>query len=154
MYKIILFILCFFISNCTFNKVVKNHGVHNLNVKQDKLILKKSNKNDIITLLGPPSTKSTFDNDMWIYMERKTSKGSIFTLGKKFLMTNNVLVLEINNKGLLEKKQFFNINDMNDLSFSAKKTEIMYSKESFIYDFLSSMRQKVNDPLGKRKKLN
>ena len=141
-----------FISNCTFNKVIKHHGVHFLDKKQDKLYISKTNKNDILTELGPPSTRSTFDNDIWIYIERKTSKRSLFTLGKKKLYKNNVLVLEIDNKGLLVKKDFFDINDMNKLEFSENKTTVQYTKNSFVYDFLSSVRQKVNDPLGKRKK--
>ena len=41
---------------------------------------------------------------------------------------------------------------MNEIKLSALKTEQKYSKNTFIYDFLSSMRQKINDPLGKRKK--
>ena len=141
-----------FISNCTFNKVIKHHGVHFLDEKQEKLYTSKTNKNDILTELGPPSTKSTFDNDIWIYIERKTSKRSLFTLGKKKLYKNNVLVLEIDNKGLLVKKDFFDIDDMNKLEFSEDKTTVQYTKNSFVYDFLSSIRQKVNDPLGKRKK--
>ena len=141
-----------FISNCTFNKVIKHHGVHFLDKKQEKLYTSKTNKNDILTELGPPSTKSTFDNDIWIYIERKTSKRSLFTLGKKKLYKNNVLVLEIDNKGLLVKKDFFDIDDMNKLEFSEDKTTVQYTKNSFVYDFLSSIRQKVNDPLGKRKK--
>jgi len=141
-----------FISNCTFNKVIKHHGVHFLDKKQETLYISKTNKNDILTELGPPSTKSTFDNDIWIYIERKTSKRSLFTLGKKKLYKNNVLVLEIDNKGLLVKKDFFDINDMNKLEFSENKTTVQYTKNSFVYDFLSSVRQKVNDPLGKRKK--
>ena len=141
-----------FISNCTFNKVIKHHGVHFLDEKQEKLYTSKTNKNDILTELGPPSTKSTFDNDIWIYIERKTSKRSLFTLGKKKLYKNNVLVLEIDNKGLLVKKDFFDISDMNKLEFSEDKTTVQYTKNSFVYDFLSSVRQKVNDPLGKRKK--
>ena len=141
-----------FISNCTFNKVIKHHGVHFLDKKQETLYISKTNKNDILTELGPPSTKSTFDNDIWIYIERKTSKRSLFTLGKKKLYKNNVLVLEIDNKGLLVKKDFFDISDMNKLEFSEDKTTVQYTKNSFVYDFLSSVRQKVNDPLGKRKK--
>ena len=112
MNKIILIIIFFFISNCTLNKVVKHHGVHILDKKQQKLVLNTTNKNDITDLLGPPSTKSAFDNDVWIYVERKTSKSSIFTLGRNVLLVNNVLVLEIDNRGLLVKKDFYNIDDM------------------------------------------
>ena len=114
--------------------------------------INESNKNDITKLLGIPSTKSKFDNDLWIYIERKTSKKSMFKLGKKKTIVNNVLVLEINDGGLLVKKNFLNINNMNDIQFSEKETELNYSKNSFVYDFLTSLRHKINDPLGKRRK--
>ena len=68
------------------------------------------------------------------------------------MIKNNVLVLEIDNKGLLVKKDFFDMNDMNDYKFSQETTVLTHSKRSFVYDFLSSVRQKMNDPLGKRKK--
>ena len=152
MNKIYLIIIFLFISNCTFNKAIKHHGVNLLEKKQETLLLKRSNKNDIIKLLGPPSTKSTFDNDVWIYIERKTTTKKLFKLAKKKILVNNVLVLEIDNYGLLAKKDFYNLNNMNDLDFSKNETELKYSKRSFVYDFLSSMRQKINDPLGKRKK--
>ena len=152
MNKIYLIIIFLFISNCTFNKAIKHHGVNLLEKKQETLLLKRSNKNDIIKLLGPPSTKSTFDNDVWIYIERKTTTNKLFKLAKKKTLVNNVLVLEIDNYGLLTKKEFYNLKDMNDLDFSKRETDIAYSKRSFVYDFLSSMKQKMNDPLGKRKK--
>ena len=123
-----------------------------LEVKQNQLDLNTTNKNDVLKLLGPPSTKSTFDNDVWIYIERRTSKSSVFKLGKSKMLANNVLLLEINNRGLLVKKDFFDINNMESLEFSKETTKLGYSKKSFVYDFLSSMRQKLNDPLNKRKK--
>ena len=153
MKKILFLILsCIIISNCTLNKVVKTHGVQFLEVKQNQLDLNTTNKNDVLKLLGPTSTKSTFDNDLWIYIERKTSKSSVFKLGKSKMVVNNVLLLEINNRGLLVKKDFFDINNMESLEFSKETTKLGYSKKSFVYDFLSSMRQKLNDPLNKRKK--
>ncbi len=141
-----------FISNCSINKVEKTHGVPFLNEKQMKLILNKSNKNDIIKLLGPPSTKGSFDNDVWIYIERQKTGTKIYTLGKKRIKKNNVLILEINEMGLLAKKDFLNVNNMNKIKYSEKTTTNVYSKNSFVYSFLSSMRQRLNDPLGKRKK--
>ena len=120
--------------------------------KQGKLILNSTNVNDILLLLGPPSTKSTFDNDIFIYIERKSTNQSVVMFGKEKIIVNNVLVLEINYKGLLVKKDFYDINKMNKLTFTKKTTERTHSKKSFVYDFLSSMRQKINDPLGKRKK--
>ena len=146
------FIFLIFITNCKFNKVVDSHGVHFLDKKQQKLSINTSNKNDILILLGPPSTKSTFNNDLWIYIERKKTASNLKNFGKKKTYVNNVLLLEIDNKGLLVKKDFLDIKDMKKIKFSNDKTQNTYAKKSFVYDFLSSMRQKINDPLGVRKK--
>ena len=115
-----------------------------------KIQVNTTNKNDIIKIFGEPSTVSSFDNDVWIYIERKITNTHFF--GKRQLITNNVLVLEIDQYGLLSKIDFYNIEDMNKLKFDDSTTEIAFRKRNFIYDFLSSMRQKINDPLGVRKK--
>ena len=119
--------------------------------KQTKLKINSSNKNDIIKIIGPPSTKNSFDNEVYIYIERKTSSSKLSRLGKKTLLTNNVLVLEIDNKGILLSKKFYDKNDMKELRFDESQTGINYSKRSFIYNFLSSLRQKIDDPLGKKR---
>ena len=150
--RIVLLVIFLFVVNCKFNKVVDNHGVHYLDIKQQSLTVNKSNKNDIILLLGPPSTKSKFDNDLWIYIERKKTRTTFLKLGKKKIYANNVLLLEIDSKGLLAKKELLDINDMKEVEFIDDETDLGYSKKSFVYDFLSSMRQKVNDPLGVRAK--
>ena len=133
------------------NKVVQHHGVHNLEKKQTKLKVNNTNKNEIIKFIGPPSTKNTFDNDIFIYIERKTSTSKLIKLGKKNLIVNNVLVLEIDKKGILLSKKFYNKNDMKKLKFDESETGINHSKKSFIYNFLSSVRQKIDDPLGKKR---
>ena len=150
--RIILLIIFVFVANCKFDKIVNNHGVHYLDKKQKELIVQFSNKNDIIQLLGPPATKSKFNNDLWIYIERKKTRTTLLKFGKKKIFANNVLLLEIDNKGLLAKKDFFDINNMKKINFSDNKTENTKSKKSFVYDFLSSMRQRMNDPLGVRTK--
>ena len=152
--KKILILTLLILASCSFNKVVQHHGVHNLEKKQTKLKINSSNKNDIIKIIGPPSTKNSFDNEVYIYIERKTSSSKLTKLGKKTLLKNNVLVLEIDNKGILLSKKFYDINDMNELNFNESQTGINYSKRSFIYSFLSSLRQKIDDPLGKKRVKN
>ena len=147
---LIFFIFCL-ISNCKLNKVIKHHGVYSLDKKEVKLKINISNKNDIIKLLGPPSTSSTFDENLLIYIERNTSSSKLRKLGKKKLLVNNTLVLELNNRGLLVNKIFLKKDDMNNLKFSEDFTKMSKNKKSFVYDFLSSVRSKINDPLGKKK---
>ena len=123
-----------------------------LEIKNEKLIINEFNRNDVIKILGPPSVTSSFDNDILFYIERKITTDKIYKLGKRNIIKNNVLMIEIDNRGILVKKTFFDLNEMNDLDISKRITEVDYQKTSFIYDFLSSMRQKINDPLGKRKR--
>ena len=147
----LLILTLFLLASCSLNKVVQHHGVHNLEKKQANLKINFTNKNDIIKLIGPPSTKSSFDNDVFIYIERKTSTSKLTKLGKKKLLTNNVLVLEIDNKGILLSKKFYNKEDMNKIDFNEEQTGLNYSKRSFINSFLSSLRQKIDDPRGTKR---
>ena len=151
--KNILFLISLLVllSNCTLNKVVHHHGVHNLNIKQSKLKVNETNINDILKIIGPPSSKSTFDNDVYIYIERKTSGSKLRKLGKKILIKNDVLILDIDKRGILVSKKFLNKDDMQKVKFDENITKANYSKRSFVYSFLSSMRQKIDDPLGKKR---
>ncbi len=133
---------------------MQHHGVHNLEKKQEKLRINLSNKNDIFKIIGPPSTKSTFENDVYIYIERKTSSSKLSKLGKKVLIVNNVLILDINEKGLLVKKEFYNKDDMNKIKFDEQETYADHSKRSFIYNFFNTLRQRIDDPRGIKRTKN
>ena len=145
---IILFIIVF-LTSCTQNKVTSNHGVLSLEKKYNEIFIKKTNKNDILDILGPPSTDSTFNNNIWIYVERKKTNQSIIKLGKKKIKKNNVLVLELDERGILEKKELYDLNKMNKLDFSKNTTEKTYSKNTFMYNLLTSLREKINAPRRK-----
>ena len=132
--------------------MVKHHGVPFLEKKQETLIVNKANKNDIREILGNPSTTSKFDNDVWIYIERKQTQSELKNLGQMKIYKNNVLVIEIDDYGILKNKEFYNKDDMKDVKIVEATTDTGFKKNMFIYSFLSSMRQKINDPLGKRAK--
>ena len=154
MKKTFLLLILLLITNCSLNKAVQHHGVHNLQKKQEKLKINISNKNDVLKIIGPPSVKSTFENDVYIYIERKTSSSRLTRLGKKILLVNNVLILDINNKGILVKKEFFNKDDMNKLSFDKTETKADHSKKSFVYNFFYTLRQRIDDPKGIKRTKN
>ena len=147
---IILFSLI--VTNCSLNEVVQHHGVPFLKKKEQLLIVNETNKNDIKKILGNPSTKSKFDNDVWIYIERRQTQSNIKQLGRMKIFRNDILILEIDKYGILQKKDFYNKDDMQNMKIAKETTNSTFKKRSFIYDFMSSMRQKVNDPLGQRAK--
>ena len=131
---------------------MKHHGVPFLDKKQKQLIIDQSTSNDIRKILGTPSTRSKFDNDIWIYIERKQTQSRLRNLGKMKIFKNDVLVLEIDSYGILKKKEFYNMEDMKKIKVAQETTAATFTRNSFIYDFMSSMRQKINDPLGVRAK--
>jgi len=152
MNKLYIFFIFLILSNCSLKPVVKHHGVPFLEKKQDSLVVNKSNKNDIRKILGAPSTKSKFNNDVWIYIERKQTQSQLKNFGRMKVFKNDVLVLEIDKYGILKKKEFYNKEDMENIKLVEATTDSGFERNSFIYDFMSSMRQKINDPLGTRAK--
>ena len=149
---LLIFISTILLTNCSFKKVDKHHGVPFLEEKQKLLVIDETNKNEIRKILGSPSSTSLFDNDVWIYVERKLTQSELKNFGRMKLIKNDVLVLEIDNKGILKSKSFYNKDDMENVKMVEATTEDGFRKKTFIYDFMSSMRQKINDPLGMRAK--
>ncbi|MDC1044998.1 outer membrane protein assembly factor BamE [Candidatus Pelagibacter sp.] len=142
---IYLFFVILIATSCSVKPVDNYHGVAFLEKKQEKLLINKSNKNDIIKILGAPSTESILEDDLWIYIENRKSKSTLLKLGKEIVLKNNVLVLEIDKRGILKNKKFYNIDDQNKVKFNEDKTK-MNDKESFIYGVVSSLRQKIDSP--------
>lgn len=139
----LILILFYTISGCKSNNVIKTHGISYLDKREKLIFLNKSNKNDIVAVLGYPSTKGMTNNNVWIYIERTKTRSNVIKLGKSYLKKNNVLVLEFNKYGILEKKDFFNIDSMKDVEFAKEITENEIKKENFIVGFLSSIKQKM-----------
>ena len=122
---------------------IKNHGIVFLENRSNKLIINKSNKNDVIQIIGQPHSKSINDDNIWIYLERTLGKGKYHKLGKNVLRKNNTLVLKFDKFGILKSKKIFNKNNTNKIAFSEKETKNELTKKSFVESFLMSLKQKM-----------
>ena len=122
---------------------IKNHGIVFLENRSNKLIINKSNKNDVIKIIGQPHSKSINDDNIWIYLERTLGKGKYHKLGKNVLKKNNTLVLKFDKFGILKSKKIFNKNNTNKIAFSEKETKNELTKKSFVESFLMSLKQKM-----------
>ena len=145
MKKAIFFLLVslIIIVGCQRNEIIQSHGISYLENRAKLIAVNTSNKNDTIKLLGHPSTKGMTNDSLWIYIERTRTRGKLLKLGRSHLKKNNVLVLEFDNYGILTKKEFYNKQNMNKISFAEAETINEVRKENFIYSFLSSIRQKM-----------
>ena len=138
-------LLLFIAMGCQLKDPDKNHGILFLENRSKALVIQKTNKNDIISVLGQPHSKSFENEDIWIYLERTLSKGKYHKLGRHVLKTNNVLVLHFNKYGILEEKKIYTKEDIKEVNFSKNTTENQLSKRSFVESFLSSLREKMYD---------
>ena len=152
--KILLIILFLFTLNCSTNKVSKNHGFRLIENKFEMVELNKSNKNDVKTIIGPPSSISNFNNNKWFYIERKKTNQSIVKLGTKKINRNNVLILEFNNLGILVDKKLLKLDNMNKIKIAKNTTEKKYKNNNLIYGVFNSLREKINSTSRTRKRKN
>ena len=138
------------ITACSNKQVIKNHGMTSLEIKAKKIVVEQSNKNDVLEIIGRPSTVSLFDSNDWFYIEREKTNQSVFKLGKSKINKNNVLEISFNEYGIVETKKLINIDNMNKLKVEKKITEKNYDKRSGIGKLLKSLEQKINSPKTKR----
>ena len=141
--------LFFFTLNCSLNKVSNSHGSRFIEAKYDKIVLYKTNKNDVRNLIGPPSSTSSF-NGNWFYIERKKTNRSLLKLGKKKLLSNNILILEFNTMGLVSNKYLLSIKDMKDVKRAEIFTKKKYDQDNVLSGIIKTLREKVNAPTRNR----
>ncbi len=150
--KILILFIFLFTLNCSTNKVSKNHGFKSLETKFEKIVINQTNKNDIIDLIGSPSTKSDFNKNKWFYIERRKTNQSLIKLGKKKIEKNNILMVEFNNRGILTNKKIFDMDDMNEIKYVKSLTHKEFKQNNFLYNILTSVREKINAPARNRSK--
>ena len=138
--KLLLFIS---LVNCQFQDPYLNHGINFLDNRAKKLIVSKSNLNDVVRIMGHPHTKSFSNENQWVYIERTLTKGEYHKLGKNVLKNNNVLILEFNKYGILSNKKLYDKNDLKKIKFSSQETKNEITQKSFVEKFLTSVKNKM-----------
>ena len=140
----IITLLLIFLSNCQLKNARNNHGINFLENREKVLLVSKSNKNDVIKLIGRPHTKSIMlGDDRWIYFERSITRGKLVKLGQNVLKINNILELTFDKYGVLKEKNLFTKEDMNKVKFSTAFTDNNIRSTSFVNKFLSSLKAKM-----------
>ncbi len=140
-----------FLANCQLQEPKKLHGINYLENRENLLLINKSNKNDVINLLGSPHSISINDENKWFYFERMITRGKLHKLGRNVLKKNNILEIEFNKYGILANKKLYTKDDMRKVRISKKQTENTVRQKSFIDTFLSSVKQKM---YGQRQRKN
>ena len=142
--KMIFAILFFQLNSCGL-KVVENHGqIYEKNINFKELQVGKTTKNEIVELLGSPSTTSNFDDEQsWIYISSEFKK-FIFLDGSN--TDQKILILSFN-QNTLKNKELLSKNDINNIEYEETLTDSRGKKVNWIKDFFSNLNP---DPYGKR----
>ena len=150
--KFFLIFIFIFITYCSGNKVTNYHGVKHLESKINKIEVNITNKNDLIKLIGQPSTRSNFNNNKWYYIERLKTNQSLFKLGTQKIKKNNILIVEMDSKGILISKRLLNLNDMKDIKYFSQTTQKEFENNTLLYNVFTTLREKINSPVRNKKK--
>jgi len=140
MKKTILIILIFLTFSCKLTPVNKISGIQNIEEKIKKIDIGKSNKNDIIKILGYSIVSEPNNENIWYYMEMQETRNFF---GKKKITKELVLVLEFDNRSILYKKEIYDSNNKNQIFFDEDKTVSRTIDKNFVKDFLSSTRKRL-----------
>ena len=150
--KFIIIIIFLFTVNCSGNKVSNFHGSKQLETKFRVIKVNITNKNDLVRLIGPPSSISDFDNNKWFYIERLKTNQSLIKLGNQKIEKNNVLIVQLDNFGVVREKKLLDLENMKDIKYLNTTTEKDFKNESILYNIFSSLREKINAPSKNRSK--
>ncbi len=131
------------LTQCQLKTPNYSHGINSLKNRENVLIVNKTNKNDIIKLLGKPHSVSIANDNKWFYFERVISRGKMLKLGQNVLKTNDVLEIDFDKYGVLISKKFYKKEDMEKVKYSKKKTVNNISEKSVVDRVLSSLKQKM-----------
>ena len=142
--KIIFAILFFQLNSCGL-KVVENHGqIYEKNINFKELQVGKTTRNEIVQLLGSPSTTSNFDDEQsWIYINSEF-KRFVFLDGSN--TDQKILILSFN-QNTLKNKELLSKNDINNIEYEKTLTDSRGKKVNWIKDFFSNLNP---DPYGKK----
>ena len=140
MKKTLLIILIFLTFSCKLTPVNKISGIQNIEEKIKKIDIGKSNKNDIIKILGYSIASEPNNENIWYYMEMQETRNFF---GKKKITKELVLVLEFDNRSILYKKEIYDSNNKNQIFFDEDKTVSRTIDKNFVKDFLSSTRKRL-----------
>lgn len=136
------------LSSCKLQEPNQSHGIVFLENRAKKLVLNKSNKNDVTRIIGFPQIKDDLNENIWIYIERVLTKGKYHELGRHKLKENNILILKFDKYGILKVKEITKKEDINKLSFSKRETDNDLTKKSFVQSLLQSVKQKMYSNRG------
>ena len=149
--RIVLFSSKIKIVGKTFMTEIKSFLVNkNSNLKNKILLIKtdKTNKNDIIRILGPIPVIDKKEN-RWAYFEVRETKTKI---GKKTIYVNDYVEIYFDKYGIVKKFELYTLNNMNDIKFAKEKTKSLGVKDTFSKNLLSSTRKRMENARKKFQK--
>ena len=98
---------------------MENHGKRLETNLLDKIVPGSTKKEQVLTILGPPSTENDFGNKAWVYIA--SNKNQTAFLGNK-LVSRSVVKIMFNSKNIVTKITKLTEKDQNTVKHKKRKT--------------------------------
>ena len=142
-FNLILAISFILLTSCGL-KVVDNHGqIFDNNLSTDVFKEGQTTKDEIVSILGYPSIKSSFDNEKsWFYVSSEFKK-FVFLDGKN--TDQKIIIFEFSENNVLSKKMILSKEDINSIDHEITVTDSSGKKLSWYKEFFRNLNP---DPFG------
>ena len=107
-----------------------------------ELKVNESTKEEVLELLGNPSSSSTFDDNTWYYISLKKQGVSMF---KSKITDQTVIRLKFKKNILIEMKKYKK-DKSKDFKFSKKETQVKGDKHTVLKDFIHNLGRYNKEP--------
>ncbi len=121
------------IASCTVK--TRKHGYVFEESSIKKLQKGKTDKSEVLDIMGTPSTISDFDKNIWYYIGNQTKQISML---KPKSISDRVLQISFKNNKINEMKTYES-SDIKALKFSNDKTEILGDDTGMLKDFVQNL---------------
>lgn len=101
-----------------------------------ELVPGTSTKADVTAVIGSPTARDTFDDNIWLYISELTQQRIGRTLGE---LEQNVVVVSFNDKSVLKTIEKRDINDSLPVTMSAGITPSPGTEASFLQQLLGNI---------------
>ncbi len=123
---------------------VRNHGHQFDGEDLARIMPGATSQAEVTALLGTPSTRASFDNQVWYYVNRRVEEQTFFS---KELTHQDVVRVSFDDTGTVEELSIFDMEDAKQVAFDDDATPTGGNELNVIEQFIGNIGR-FNAPTG------
>ena len=102
----------------------------------EKIVVGEQKREDVVEILGSPSTLGVFDDKIWYYISRKTEKLAFFD---EEVVDQQVIAIYFDDQNTVQAIQQYNKDDLRDIGMVERETPTSGNELSVIEQLLGNL---------------